>query len=33
MLEKTKVILTDAKEDEYYKVHIYVIEEEKDGIK
>ena len=33
MLEKTKVILTNAKEDEYYKVHIYVIEEENDDTK
>lgn len=31
MKENTKVILTRGSEDEYFTVHIYVVEEDNDG--
>ena len=31
MKENTKIIMTKGSEDEYFTVHIYVIEEDKDN--
>ena len=33
MKENAKVILTSGKEDEYFRVHIYIVEEENDNDK
>ena len=30
MKENVKVILTNGKEDEYFRVHVYIVEEEND---